>query len=227
MLDRTRTALVVAPHPDDEVLGVGGTMAKLSAAGASVHVAIMTTPAAPLFDPKIREQLQAEAREAHLLLGVAQTQFCDLPAAQLDRVAHSEINSRLSRLVEELRPDTLFIPFAGDVHLDHQIIFLSSLVAARPRTATAPARVLAYETLSETNWLAPGITPAFTPNVYVDITATIDAKVSAFERYQSQIKQFPDERSVEAIRALARLRGATVHREAAEAFVLIREVVSQ
>lgn len=200
-------------------------MARLSAAGAAVHVVIATRPMAPLFNPALLEDLQGEAAEAHNLLGIQSTHFCEFPAAELDRVGHSKVNAELVRLIDELQPDTLFIPFAGDLHLDHQLIFLSSMVAARPRASKSPSRVLAYETLSETNWLAPGITPAFVPNLYVDISTTLDAKVAAFERYASQVKQFPDERSIEAIRALAQLRGATVYRRAAEAFVLIRETV--
>jgi LmbE family N-acetylglucosaminyl deacetylase len=226
MFESARTALIIAPHPDDEVLGAGGTIARLSKAGVATHVAIATSPMAPTFDPAFREQIEEEARAAHQLLGVAQTHYCGFPAAQLDRVSHAEINASLGALFDELQPDTLFIPFVGDLHLDHQLIFLSSLVAARPRHAAAPARILAYETLSETNWMAPGITPSFNANVYVDISTTIDTKIAAFEKYGSQQKPFPDERSTAVIRALAQVRGATIYREAAEAFMLIRSVVS-
>jgi N-acetylglucosamine malate deacetylase 1 len=225
MLESARTILVIAPHPDDEVLGVGGTIARFSAAGASTHVAIVTSAKAPTFDPAFQQQIEEETRAAHQVLGVSQTHYCEFPAAQLDRVSHSEINAKLSHLVEEVRPDTLFIPFVGDIHLDHQLIFLSSLVAARPRSSSAPARILAYETLSETNWMAPGISPTFSANFYVDISTTLETKIAAFEKYRSQQKQFPDERSTATIRALAQLRGATVYREAAEAFVLVRGVV--
>lgn len=224
MFESARTALVIAPHPDDEVLGVGGTIARLASAGVATHVAIVTSPAPPTFDPRICAQIQEETKAAHDVLGISQTHYCGFPAAQLDRVSHAEMNASLLTLMENIRPDTLFIPFIGDLHLDHQLIFLSSLVAARPRSASAPARVLAYETVSETNWLAPGITPAFNPNMYVEITTTIECKIAAFEKYHSQQKPFPDERSVAAIRALAQLRGATVYREAAEAFVLIRGI---
>jgi N-acetylglucosamine malate deacetylase 1 len=226
MLDGARTILVIAPHPDDEVLGVGGTLARLSNAGAATHIAIVTSAKAPTFDPEFQKTIEEETRAAHEVLGVTQTHYCDFPAAQLDQISHSQVNASLSRLIEEIEPDTVFIPFIGDVHLDHQLIFLSSLVAARPRSRSAPARVLAYETLSETNWLAPGISPSFNANLFVDISTTIETKIEAFEKYQSQQKQFPDERSIAAVRALAQLRGATVYRDAAEAFVLIRGVIS-
>ena len=223
MFEAIRTALVIAPHPDDEVLGVGGTMARLAAADASVHVAIVTRAAEPMFGAEVQPMLERESAAAHRCLGVKQTHHCGLPAAQLDQVPHSALNSCLVHLVETLRPDTVFVPFVGDLHLDHHLTFISSLVACRPRTEFAPARILAYETLSETNWSAPGITPAFNPNVFIDVSETLDRKIEAFQHYASQVREFPDERSPEVIRALATLRGATVYKRAAEAFMLIRQ----
>ena len=224
MLDCVRRALVIAPHPDDEVLGCGGTMMRLAAAGAEVHVAIMTRAGAERFGALAAETGREEARKAHELLGVKETHFFDFPAAELDTIPHAEINAALCALIAELAPDTLFVPFLGDVHLDHQLIFLSSMVAARPRGGDYPVRVYSYETLSETNWYAPGVTPTFAPNVYIDIGDMLEAKISAFRCYRSQVKAAPDERSPEIIRALAILRGATVHREAAEAFILLRQI---
>lgn len=223
-LDQTRCALVIAPHPDDEVLGCGGTIKRLVSAGAHVHVAIVTTAREEAFGPDVARIGRQEAALAHEYLGVRETHYLDFPAAALDTVPHATVNAALGRLMGSLRPDTLFVPFLGDVHLDHQLTFLSAMVAARPRGGQGPARVYAYETLSETNWYAPGLTPAFVPNVYFDIGDTLDAKIRAFTMFCSQIKAAPDERSVETIAALARLRGATVHRHAAEAFMLLREI---
>ncbi len=223
-LDQTRCALVIAPHPDDEVLGCGGTMKRLVERGAEVHVAIVTTAGEEAFGPDVARIGRQEAALAHEYLGVRATHYLDFPAAALDTVPHAKMNAQMGKLMESLRPDTLFVPFLGDVHLDHQLTFLSAMVAARPRGGQGPARVYAYETLSETNWYAPGLTPAFIPNVYFDISDTIDAKIDAFTMFRSQVRAAPDERSVETIRALARLRGSTVHRHAAEAFVLIREI---
>jgi len=216
--------LVLAPHPDDEVLGCGGTIARLADQGQEVHVAIMTSGRPPRFAAEGVALVRAEAEAAHRMLGVAETYFGDLPAAELDTVAHADLNAAVSDVVQRVRPDTLFIPFIGDLHLDHKLLFRAALVAARPRGANYPARILAYETLSETNWLAPYLDQSFTPNVYLDISATLDRKIAAFRAFASQCKEFPDERSPEALTALARSRGATVHLMAAEAFVLIREV---
>lgn len=224
MLEGIRTALIIAPHPDDEVLGVGGTMAKLSAMGAKVHVAIVTRGQPPRFSAEFVKTVTDECATAHRSLGVTQTHFLGFPAAELDRVPHAELNARIGALVSEVAPDTLFLPFVGDIHLDHQLVFTSALVAARPRHGETPVRILAYETLSETNWWAPGITPPFVPNVFVDISDTLEAKLKAFATFASQVKEAPDERSPDVIRALAVVRGAAVYRSAAEAFMLVRQV---
>ncbi|MDK9701478.1 MAG: PIG-L family deacetylase, partial [bacterium] len=119
----------------------------------------------------------------------------------------------------------LFTPFIGDIHFDHRLFFESALVACRPNGAKIPRKILAYETLSETNWNAPGLSPAFAPNVYYDISEYLGKKIEALEIFASQMQAFPNERSIEAVKALATLRGATVNCRAAEAFVLIREIL--
>src|SRR5918996_4215876 len=224
LLDTGRV-LVIAPHPDDEVLGAGGTVARLSEAGAEVVIAIVTRGAPPLFAQAGAAKVRCEARAAHAHLGVARTGFLDQPAARLDEVPHHELNRALGELVREVAPDTLLLPFVGDIHLDHQLTFLSAMVAARPHGAAFPGRILCYETLSETNWNAPFMTPSFVPNVFVDISAQLERKLEAMRLYDSQQRDFPHERSLAAIRALAMLRGSTVHRPAGEAFMLVRQVI--
>lgn len=217
--------LVIAPHPDDEVLGCGGTIARVADGGGEVHVAVVTRGQPPAFDEEMIARVRAEAGAAHRHLAVRQTHWLDLPAAQLFETPHSKLNDALTRLVHDLRPDTLLIPFVGDVHMDHQLIFTSALVAARPHQATYPRKILAYETVSETNWNAPHVTPSFVPNVYVDIEHTLERKLKAAAMFGSQMRAFPHERSLETLRALATVRGTAVHRAAAEAFVLIRDVM--
>lgn len=217
--------LVIAPHPDDEVLGVGGTMARLADEGAEVCVVIVTKAYPPEYDETVAECDRQEAAAAHQLLGVKETIFLTLPAARLDSIPHSEINHQLSEVIGRIQPETIYIPFTGDIHMDHQRVFLSALVAARPNTPHRPKAIYAYETLSETNWNAPYLAPNFVPNVFVDISAYLETKIQAMQMYASQIKLFPNERSEETLRALATLRGSTVNCFAAEAFVLIREIV--
>jgi len=216
------TTLVLSPHPDDEVLGVGGSIAALTRDGHEVHVVIVTKGDS-LFDPQFIEQGRAEARKAHEILGVTATHFLDeFPAAKLDTVPHFQLNARLATVMRELRPETVYVPFVGDIHRDHQAVAESAMVACRPIDGSSVRQILAYETLSETNWNAPGITPAFTPNVFTNISDTLQRKLDAMAAFGSQLRPFPHERSVEAVEHLARYRGATVGVAAAEAFVLLR-----
>lgn len=219
----TRIA-VVAPHPDDDALGCGGTMIRAASVGALVDVVVVTRGRPPLFEEDFVAQVRDETLASHAHMGVNHTHFLDFPAAALDHVPRAALNQALAAVLEAIEPELLFVPFVGDIHLDHQIVFNAAMVFARPRSKQCPNAVLAYETLSETNWLAPGITPGFQPNTFVDISATLDGKIAAFQKYTSQLKESPDERSIESIRALAISRGATVYRAAAEAFVAVRQI---
>lgn len=224
-LQAMQVVVVIAPHPDDEVLGCGGTIARLSALGSRVHVVTMTRGQQPDFDAAAVQQVMSEASAAHRRMGVHESHFLDLPAARLDTIGRAEVNACLAQVLDGILPDTLLVPFPGDLHHDHEIAFRAAMVWCRPRDEQAPARVWAYETLSETNWYAPPVTTAFIPNIFVDISETIETKLAAFSCYGSQEKSFPDERSLKAIRALAESRGATVYRPAAEAFTLIRAIL--
>lgn len=218
-----KRVLVIAPHADDEVLGVGGTIARLTAEGNEVHVAVVTIGHPPAFDESLVQLGKQEALEAHRLLGVAETTFLDLPAAELDMVPHREVNAQLADVLHRVRPQIIFGPFAGDMHLDHQLAFLSLQVAARPNGRFTPRTIYAYETLSETNWSVPYVMPNFTPNTFIDVSAHVETKIAAMETFTTQIKPFPHARSAEALRALAAVRGSTVGCAAAEAFVLLRQ----
>lgn len=218
----TRRVLVVAPHADDEVLGVGGTIARFAAQGDEVHVLVASRGYPPAFSVELERQTMEEALAAHRLLGVADTTFLDFPAAALDTVEHRDMNARLGEVVDRVAPQVVFVPFSGDIHLDHQHVFLSTLVALRPNGRLCPRAIYAYETLSETNWSVPYLMPNFVPNVFIDIGAHLETKIAAMQTFATQIKQFPHARSVEALRALAALRGSTVGCAAAESFVLIR-----
>lgn len=224
--DTEMRILVVAPHPDDEVLGVGGTTARLAREGAHVTVVIVTKGQPELFDPELIERGRAEARECHSLLGVSETRFLDFPAARLDTVEHHLLNRALFEIVQEVAPDKVFLPFGGDLHNDHRAVFNSALVALRPTPGVhRVADILCYETLSETNWNAPGLSSGFVPNMFVDISQYLDTKIKAAAIYASQMRQFPHERSLDAISYLAKLRGASVGLEAAEAFMQLRRIV--
>jgi N-acetylglucosamine malate deacetylase 1 len=224
-LDSLGRTLVMAPHPDDEVLGAGGTIARLVAEGEEVFVAIVTEGKSPAFTGTMVARVQAEAMRAHKLLGVKETFWLGQPAAALSEIPHSNLNAAVLDVVSKVVPTTLMIPFVGDIHMDHQLTFLSSLVAARPHQVEFPKLILAYETLSETNWNAPYLTPSFIPNVFINIEDHLSTKLDAMRLYASQLRDAPHERSIEALNALAILRGATVACHAAEAFVLVRHII--
>lgn len=216
--------LVIAPHPDDEILGVGGTIAKRVANGDSVYVCIVTKGCAPLFTEEFIEQGRREAKEAHCLLGVKETIFLDFPAVMLETVPRHELNAGISDMIQRIKPDEVYLPHRGDMQIDHQMVADAAMVALRPKYEHVIKRIYTYETLSETGWNIPNVANEFTPTVYEDITDTLEKKVEAMKMFQSQLAEFPNARSIGAIEALARYRGATVNVCAAEAFQLIREI---
>lgn len=217
--------LVIAPHPDDEVLGVGGTIAKRANAGDEVTVCICTKGVHPMFDQKIIKAGRDEARSAHTYLGVSETVFLDLPAAELDRTPMMVIVGYIENVVSETCPDEIFIPHHGDIHNDHKAISAAAMVALRPKHFKKPMRILSYEVPSETGWDTPTTENAFIPNVYEDITDTITKKLNSVLIYKSQAEQWPGARSAGAVEALAKYRGSTVCIPYAEAFQLVRQTL--
>lgn len=216
--------LIIAPHPDDEIIGVGGTIAKRAKAGDEVYVCIVTKGESPLFNPDFIEQGRRECREADAKLGVKETIFLDFPAVMLETIPRYELNGKVAEVVQNIKPEEVYIPHRGDMQIDHQMVVDAAMVAVRPRGDDYPNRVYAYETLSETGWNIPNVTNEFIPTVYENITDTYDVKMEAMSVFKSQLAPFPAARSVGAIEALAKFRGATVSVEVAEAFSLVREV---
>ena len=218
--------LVIAPHPDDEVLGVGGTILKHLADGHEVHVLICTRGEESRFGKDQVERVSAEAKRVHEFLGISGSHFLELPAARLDTVPGTDINAALADVMTRVAPDVVYAPHPGDVHRDHQLVFQAVMVCARPVGSCYPRCIYTYETVSETDWYAPPATAAFLPNVFIDISGFIDGKLKACAMYESQIRPSPDQRSTEAIKALAVTRGHAMGMHHAEAFTLVRELVS-
>lgn len=219
--------LVVAPHPDDEVLGCGGILAKYAKKGDLTYVAVMTNAhlgAPEQFTPDGVINVRNEALKAHQVLGIKETFFFDFPAPRLETTPGYEIAIALNNLINQLSIDILYLPHRGDMHKDHAIIFYAALVAARPINNCPVKDIYTYETLSETEWAAPFGSDVFIPNVYEDITGTFDVKVRAMECFASQIKAYPHPRSAKGLESLAVFRGCTVGVPLAESFALIRSV---
>ena len=202
-----KRVLVVAPHPDDETLGVGGTIAKYSAQGDEVFVLMVSGHLPPIYSRKAYEETVSEAYLAFSVLGVKKSEFLEIPATMIGDQPLHEVNARISKVVNDFNPHIVLCPYP-DRHIDHRLVFDSVMVATRPVGVGKDIKIVAaYETLSETHWNAPHIEPNFTPNWVVDISDHISEKLNALECYKSQISEFPGPRSIEAVEALAKFRG--------------------
>ena len=216
--------LIVSPHPDDEVLGVGGTAARLASEGNDVTVAIVTKGWEPLFAKSQVEQVRAEARVANEVLGVKSLRFMDLPVTKLNEIHNHELNKQFEQLINEEKPALVLLPFCGDRHEDHKQVFSACMVALRPvESRKYVKRILCYETVSETHWSTAYVESCFEPQLWVDISNQLSTKLEAMRSYKSQLRQEPDARSLEAISSLAKWRGNMVGMPAAECFVVVRE----
>ena len=221
--------LIIAPHADDETLVPGGTIAKHAAMGEEVVVALMTGHGPgkhPLWPRSAWERVRTEALKAHAILGVSETIFRELPAVLVQDMAMHEVNKTVLETIEEVKPDVLYLPFLYDLHKDHRVLAYACSVASRPvsKTAKEIVKIYMYETPSETHWNPPYIEHAFQPNAFIDISEFLDIKCQALACYESQTMEFPNCRSIEAVQALAKWRGACAGMNAAEAFILVREL---
>jgi len=213
--------LVITPHPDDEVLGCGGAIINHVKKGDEVYLCIATKVYTPDWTEKFIKERVLEIEKSNKILGIKKTFFLDFKTAQLDVVPQKELNEKISKVIEEVKPEIVYLPHKGDLHKDHRLVFYSSLVATRPGYNNYIKRVLSYEVLSETDW--GNVICPFLPNVYIDITESIEEKIKAMQAYKSEIRKYPHSRSLEMIKVLAQKRGAEAGLELAEAFLLIRE----
>jgi LmbE family N-acetylglucosaminyl deacetylase len=219
MFDGDDTVLVVGAHPDDEVLGAGGTMAKHADAGDEVHVLVVTEGTTQQYDDEdLIAQKRRDARACADRLGASEVHFGDLPDMRLDDVAHVEVNAVIEEVCGAVEPDTVYTHSRREVNRDHVAVHDSTLVATRPGSGVST--VLAYETPSSTEWTPR--TDGFEPDLFVDIEGYLDAKVEAFGAYETERREYPHPRSAEALRALARTRGTACGATAAEAFDVLR-----
>ena len=227
-IDPNETILVVAAHPDDEVLGCGGMIGQAAKRGIDVHVAILGEGATSrhamqdgLEGTAEVKKLQNQAREVARLLGTVETVFVGLPDNRFDTVPLLDIVKRIEDLVIKIRPSVVFTHHAGDLNVDHSIVHRAVLTAARPMPGQPVDEIYAFEVPSSTDWAFGQFGGPFHPNVFWDVQASLDAKIRALELYRSEIRSFPHPRSEELLRVNARRWGSLVGLEAAEAFELI------
>ena len=213
--------LIIAPHPDDEVLGCGGTIAKYTESGNEVYLCIGTKAYTPDWSKEFIKNRKKEIKKSNKILKIKKTYFLDFPTAKLDTVPQKQINDELIKIFYKVRPDILFIPHSGDLNKDHRILFEASLVAARPISYKIK-KIVSYEVLSETEWGSP--IQEFKPNFYIGISlSNLNKKIEAMAPFESEVKKYPHPRSKEIIKALAQKRGSEAGLEFAEAFSIIRE----
>jgi N-acetylglucosamine malate deacetylase 1 len=220
----TKKILVIAPHPDDETLGVGGTIAKFSKMGHEVKVLIVSGHLPPLYSREEYDKTIHESQLAFEILGVSSSIRLEIPATMIGDISINELNSKISEVINNFEPHMVFCPFP-DRHIDHRQVFDSVMVATRPvGTGKNIEIIAAYETLSETHWNAPHIEANFTPNWVINISDFIDIKINALKCYESQISNFPGPRSIEAIEALAKFRGTQAGFGFGEGMHIIRKI---
>jgi len=214
--------LVIAPHPDDSILGAGGTMARFTNSGGEVTVLTIAAHQPPLFSENEFRLTIEEAQKAHSLIGVKESIFQNIPALSVDKLDHCELNKIISDVILKVCPDIFLMPYL-DRNIDHVAIFKSAMVSSRPNLSRKGLSIVAaYETLSSTYFNAPYIEPNFTPNWIVDISDFIDIKIDSLRCCESQIGPIPHPRSCEALRALALVRGSQAGMNYGEGFHIIR-----
>ncbi len=222
--------LVVGAHPDDEILGCGGTMARLVREGHEVRIAILAEGISSRYphredaDQQQLQHLHARAQQAADKVGAKELVLCKLPDNRLDTVPLLDVVRTVEDLVARFRPDIIYTHHPGDLNIDHGVAYRAVLTATRPMSGQCVRDVYAFEVPSSTEWAFQSLAPPFRPNVFVDIADSLETKIAALACYDTEIRKFPHPRSAEALRAIATRWGSVVGLQAVEAFELIRSV---
>ena len=223
--------LVVAAHPDDEVLGCGGTIARHADEGDEVYVLIVAEGATSRQLNRNRIQASSElsnlaksAQQAGTILGARDVELLDLPDNRLDSLDRLDLIKTIEERLNIYLPQVVYLHHAGDVNVDHRRLHEAVVTACRPTPGQSVLRLLSFEVVSSTEWQTPGSAPPFRPNWFVDITEHLQRKREALLAYSSEMRPWPHSRSIEAIEHLAHWRGAQVGVDAAEAFCLLRQL---
>lgn len=224
--------LIIAAHPDDEVLGCGGTIAKHVQNGDEVHVLILAEGVTSRDEVREREsragelsQLAQAAQGAGRILGVQSVELHDFPDNRMDAVDLLDVVKVVETAIDKYKPDMVYTHHAGDVNNDHRIVHQAVVTACRPFPGQCVTTLLFFEIPSSTEWQIAGVAPPFLPNYFVDISDCLDKKLKALKAYESEMRPWPHPRSLQAVEHLARWRGSMVGVEAAEGFVLGRKLL--
>ena len=224
----TKRILVVAAHPDDEVLGCGGTIAKHANQGDEVYCLILGEGITSRYSQPREateeelKQLKSEAEQAANILGIKKVFFRDFPDNRFDTVPLLEIVKAIEEVKDEVKPDIIYTHHQGDLNIDHQITFKAALTACRPLKGESVKEIYSFEIPSSTEWNSPDAGTYFIPNVFVDISVNFDKKIEALKAYKGESREYPHPRSPRAVELIARRWGVSVGRELVEAFRLVR-----
>lgn len=227
---KRRRILIVASHPDDEVLGCGATAARLAREGHRLEVLILGQGISSRYSKRSvvnarqLQRLQEDAKAVGALLGARSVRFEGLPDNRFDELPILEVVKKVEKHVERVRPEVVFTHHPGDLNVDHRATFRAVLTATRPLPGCSVRELYAFEVLSSTEWAFQQFQPVFKPDTFVDVSRTLEVKVRGMKRYRGESRSFPHPRSPEAIRSAARRWGSAVGVPAAEAFERIRAV---
>lgn len=222
-----KSIVVVSPHPDDETLGCGGTLLKHRDRGDKLHWIIVTGISETQgFERSVVEKRSQEIEEVSAKYEFESVHQLDFPTTKLDQVGMGDLVAAISKCFNKIQPHTLYVPNRGDVHTDHKYVFDAVISCTKWFRYPSVKRVLAYETLSETEFSLDPNSDGFKPNVYIDISPYLLKKIEIMNMYKSEMGAFPFPRSEKAMESLATIRGAASGFESAEAFMLLKEIWS-
>jgi len=220
-----KTILVVAAHPDDEVLGCGGTIAKLTQQGLKVYVVFLAdgeSSRGNIVDiDNLILQRKKNAMKALKVLGCTSVDFLDFPDNRLDSLDLLDVVKRIEGFIDAYKPYKIFTHYAHDLNIDHQITHNAVVTACRPKPGYCVRELLFFEVPSSTEW---GLFKTFSPNYFVDISDTLSLKINALNAYKNELQPFPHPRSIKAVESLACYRGVSSGCRAAEAFIIGRKI---
>ena len=223
--------LIVAAHPDDEILGCGGTTAKFVEEGNKVYTLILGEGITSRDEMRNRHKREKEIKELRLqieraskIVGVRDAFVFDFPDNRFDTVAMLDIVKTIEKVKIDVKPDIVFTHHHGDLNIDHRITFEAVMTAFRPVKGEKVREIYSFEVPSSTEWNASISTSYFMPNYFVDISKTLELKIKAMKEYKSEIREYPHPRSPEAIKIYTKRWGIQAGLQAAEAFEVIRMI---
>ncbi len=219
-----KIVLVVAPHPDDETLGCGGTLLRHVANGDEVHWLIVTKMGNSYSQQQIQER-EKEIKTVSSVYSFHKTYQLNFITTELNSENLNALIPAMKGIVSQINPEIIYSPFYGDVHTDHFWTFRALFACVKSFRAPSVKKILCYETLSETDFGATKASEQFFPQVFVDVSDYLTKKIDIMKTYKSEMQSFPSPRSADAVEALAKIRGASAGVRAAEAFQLIKEIV--